>query len=608
MKGSSMLHHLNRLQLSIVFLILFVSAGIADVTKQPLDHSDYDRWNTISTFRISNDGQWILYAITSGKADAEVTLVIRKNGGPKEYRIARGNSAKFTFDSKFVIYKITPDSELTKKLKKEKTKSEDMPKPVMEVLELATGESFRADRIQSFSIPEENGLWLAYLLEKPLSRESVEPHVANNKESYEVTREGLRRPAKPLTLKKRTPETSIEEKEPTVQGSKSEEKPTEKDDGDNDDSSDKKEKEVGTVLAIRNLATNEERRFPNVVNYQFSKKGEAVAFVTSVESSPDKKQDEKEPKDPSEAADTITDGVYILDLKYPKLTQATSGLGEYKNLTFNKTGDHLAFVTNKNDYDSKTPGWSLYHWKKPSSAAKLIASEHTEGIPNGWWVSSDAKPYFSEDGRRMFFFTAPVPKTVIEERKEKGKEEPKKDDHEKKAKLDIWHWQDPLLQPEQLLQADKEKSRSYVAVYDLEKTTIRQLADKEHPSLTIDRRSSANNLAVGINDLPYRKQLSWDRPGLQDTHLIHLESGERTAILKNSRARGTLSPEGKFITWFDPEDRQWYAASTGPDRSVANIGKGIGFPLQDELHDTPSVPNAYRQPWLAERGCSVPDL
>lgn len=592
-----MLHHMYRLGLLCAFLCLLVSVGMADVSKRPLEHTDYDRWNTVSTVRISNDGQWIMYVINSGKADADATLVIRKNGATKEYRILRGRSATFTFDSKSVIYEIAPDPERIKKLKKEKAKPEAMPKPVLEVLTLNSGESFQADRIKSFSTPKENGRWLAYLLEKPLARTSVKEQKSDVTESYEVTPEGLRRPTKQQKLKKRaSEETPVPDKDPKK---KSEEKESEE-----DDPSDEKEKEIGTVLVVRDLKRNEERRFPNVMRFRFSKDGKTLAFVTSVKSSLEKKSDEKKSKHDSKSDKSSTDAVYVLNLEKQKLTQIISGFGQYKHLSFSENGKELAFLSNKDDYDAETSSWSLYHWKQPSKKAKRIASEKNEAITGGWWISPESSPYFWEDGRRMFFFTAPIPKTVLQERedaKDEEKEESKKqEDDEKKAKLDIWHWQDPLLQPEQLLQAEKEKRRNYVAAYDLETKEILQLADKNLPSISIDRRSSSD-LAVGISDLPYRKQLSWDRPGLQDTHLVHLETGERSVILEKSRARGKLSPEGKFITWFDPEDRQWYATSTGPDRSVVNISQGIEFPLQNELHDTPSLPSAYGSPgWFQD--------
>jgi len=596
----------SRLSLYSSVLLLFIATTLADEIKQPLDHADYDRWNTISTFQLSNDGQWILYTINSGKADGDPTLVIRKNGGVKEYRIVRGRTAKFSFDSKRVIYEIAPDPEQVKKRKKEKAKPEEMPKPALEVLDLQSGESFLAERIKSYSIPEKKGQWLAYLLEPPLKPKSAKELKSDVTETYEITPEGLRLPSKPLKLKKRgekEPSNHPELAEEQTPEEESTDKPDEKL-SEHDDSPEKKKKEPGTVLVVRNLHTKEERRFADVVSYVFSKHGNMLAFATSIDAPEKNKTDAAKESDPSDSGTSTQDGVFVLNLKTQTLNQIISGLGNFKRLSFNETGESLAFVTDSEDYDAKTSSWSLYHWSSPSKQAELIAKEASAGIPEGWWVSSESTPYFSEDGQRLFFFTAPIPEAVHEERanaEDKASNASKEEDEEeKKAKLDIWHWQDPLLQPQQLLEADKEKRRSYTAVFDLNTKEIVQLADKELPSISIDRRSTSD-LAAGVSDIPYRKALSWDRPGLQDTWLVNLHTGKRHLILEKSRASGRISPEGEYITWFDPEERQWYASPASPDHAPVNISQGIEFPLQNELHDTPSLPGSYGSAgWLKD--------
>ena len=54
-------------RLKPLYYIFFLLAALAsaDESKRPLDHSDYDRWNTISMQRISNNGNWIMYTINT---------------------------------------------------------------------------------------------------------------------------------------------------------------------------------------------------------------------------------------------------------------------------------------------------------------------------------------------------------------------------------------------------------------------------------------------------------------------------------------------------------------------------------------------------------------
>ena len=507
-----------------------------------------------------------------------------------------------------------PDKLKVKALQKAKAKPEQMPSAVLEVLELETGEKFSSERVNSFQIPRENSEWVAYRLDKPANQSTVKSGSSSVVETYEVTPEGLRRPEKKPKLKKR-PGQEEEEQEPTETGSKKTEKAKEstkeKPEGDAKPKVEevKKTKAAGTTLVLRNLETGLQQTYPDVVRYWFSKDGSRLAFVASVEVD-DKKKPAKPPapaakKEKAQDAPTEpTDGVYVVELDDLELRQIAAGRGEYKNLTFSDDGSQLAFFTNKDDYKVKTSAWSFYHWKSRQKAATKIADEKSEGIPKEWWVSPNATAQFTEDGKRVFFDTAPIPEEVAKERKETalqaaGKKVPEEDD-KPKAKLDLWHWQDPLLQPQQLLQAARERGRSYRAVYNLRAKKIVQLATKEIPSVRVDYRSKSK-VTVASSNMPYRKMLSWDVPGFQDTYLINLDTGENETVVKKSKFPGSLSPEGKFITWFDAEKRKWYAISTDSDRDLVEISKGIKHPLQNELHDTPSLPRAYGSAgWLED--------
>ncbi len=555
--------------------------------KRPLNHSDYDLWHRITNQQISADGKWVLYSTRSGKVDAEENLRIRQNGSTKEYRIERGGGARFTFDSKFVVYRISPSKAKLKALKKAKTKSDDLPSPILEVLELKTGERFSANDVKSFNIPQENGRWLAYQFNKELDTQSVKQQSSTVVESYEVTPTGLRKPEKQLKLKKRpvTNSNTSEQKPRKTKTKKSEGEKKSKPEASKSDDKEKevkKTKTVGTTLVLRDLDSGLQQTFPHVVRYWFSKNGARLAFVTSTQAAESKKKGSK-----SDSHEKSPEGVYVVDLESLELQQIISGHAEYKNVTFTEDGSQLAFLTNKDDYKRKTSAWALYHWKTRQKTATKIADEESAGIPQNWWVSPVATALFSEDGKRLFFDTAPIPEAVIEERAGK-----KDEDEEPKAKLDLWHWQDPQLQPQQLLQVARERNRSYRAVYNLRTKKIVQLATQEIPDLRIDFRSKSN-VVVANSNMPYRKMLSWDIPGFQDVYLVNLDTGTHETLVKKTKFSGSISPDGKYVTWFDGEQRKWFAVSTGSDRNPVEISKGIKFPLQNELHDTPSLPRAY---------------
>lgn len=168
----------------------------ADLSRRPLEHADYDVWNTISSTSMSRDGKWVMYAVNSGEADGETTLKIRSTSSTKEYVVSRGANGQFSYDSRFAVFRITPDKKKVKELRKEKAEPDQMPKPKLQILELVSGDQITIARVQSFSMPEENGDWIAYLLDKPIDSEKVTQKKSDISETYEVTPEGLKRPEK----------------------------------------------------------------------------------------------------------------------------------------------------------------------------------------------------------------------------------------------------------------------------------------------------------------------------------------------------------------------------------------------------------------------------
>ena len=608
--------------LAIAFIFSNSIHAQQDLSKKQLEHADYDVWSTMTRSEISRDGKWTLFTVQNGAIDGEATVTFRSLDSEKQYVIERGADPRFTWDSKFALYRITPSKAKLKQLKKSKeknkTESISLPKPTFQILELETGELTTIENIKSFRTPKENGDWVACILEQTDVTDQLKTTKPTINETYKVTEEGLERPTKPIKLKKRTtnkkstaPEISDKKlkknkKEPNTE--KKEPKPDKTEPNSKDE--EKKEKDRGNPLTLINLKSGVQRTFPDVTSFVFSDHGEAIAFATSVEVGNDEndqaakvKKPEEETKDkqkdkeePESKTAEPTDGVYVFNLKSLKKTKVAQGLGNYKGLAFNEPGTQLAFLTDKDDYDAKTSSHSLYHWTTETKQAKKIASEGGDGVPNGWWVAPKSSQLFSEDGKRLYFETAPVPETVLKQRKDDQEEE-----EEDVAKLDVWHWQDPQLQPQQLLEADRERNRDYRAAYVLKTKKIFQLATLEIPDIAIDVRSKSE-LALANTNFPYRKMMSWEVPGFRDAWLVNLDTGKREQVLKRVESFANMSPEGKFITWFDGTKQSWFAKSTADaDSKIITISKSIQVPLYNELHDRPSIASAYGSAgWLAE--------
>ncbi len=68
--------------------------------KKPLDHSVYDGWQSIGERAISNNGKYVVYAVTPQEGDGTLVLQAADNSWKKE--VPRGYSATITEDNRFV--------------------------------------------------------------------------------------------------------------------------------------------------------------------------------------------------------------------------------------------------------------------------------------------------------------------------------------------------------------------------------------------------------------------------------------------------------------------------------------------------------------------------
>jgi dipeptidyl aminopeptidase/acylaminoacyl peptidase len=132
-------------------------------SKKTMDETVYAKWNTIQRPMISNHGEWVVYQLKPGEGDTKLTIFNAKN--KKEYTFDRGDNAKITGDSKFVIFKITSHADTLKMMKRKKVKKKDMPNDTLGIYNLETRSLFKVPNVKSFKVPEKWNGHIAYLQE-----------------------------------------------------------------------------------------------------------------------------------------------------------------------------------------------------------------------------------------------------------------------------------------------------------------------------------------------------------------------------------------------------------------------------------------------------------
>jgi dipeptidyl aminopeptidase/acylaminoacyl peptidase len=142
------------------FLLLLLSMN-SQAQKKPLDHTVYDQWQSIKDVLLSNDGIWMSYTVAPQEGDA--VLYVKHIKTNQIFLIERGAQAKFTEKNTFLIAKIKPKFDETRKAKIGKKKPEEMPKDSLAILTLATGNIIKISAVKSFQIPEFGNDLIAYL-------------------------------------------------------------------------------------------------------------------------------------------------------------------------------------------------------------------------------------------------------------------------------------------------------------------------------------------------------------------------------------------------------------------------------------------------------------
>ncbi|MBI9037882.1 MAG: S9 family peptidase [Bacteroidales bacterium] len=202
-------------------------------------------------------------------------------------------------------------------------------------------------------------------------------------------------------------------------------------------------------------------------------------------------------------------------------------------------------------------------------------------MPENYSISPNKEIFFSDNGLRLYFASAPKPFP-----------EPKDTlTDDEKCSVDIWNWKDKLLQPNQLKKLEKEKKISFTAVYFPKTGLMTQLGDTLIRNIIINKKNEGKR-ALGIDDKPYWKNQSWESSHKKDIYLINQKTGEKQQILKAKQSSVFLSPDEKYIVWYESVDSSWKAYSI-KEKEIVCLTKNMNVNFYNEKHDMPFLPGSY---------------
>lgn len=155
-------------------------------------------------------------------------------------------------------------------------------------------------------------------------------------------------------------------------------------------------------------------------------------------------------------------------------------------------------------------------------------------------ISEHRKPIFTENENYLYFG------------KYKRVEPEKKDTllESEKPKLDIWHYQDKTIQPQQLINLKRDERKNYLCVLNLKTNDFIQLSNDTLDVFPI-KKMKGNYLLARSNE-KYKIEAQWTSPSRADYYRINLE-GKIESIKNGLHYPGSLSPNGRYFSYFNPD-------------------------------------------------------
>ncbi len=470
-----------------LFLFLLISSTLFG-QKKVLDHTVYNDWKKVGDVKISSDGRYSVYTIKPHRGDGYLYIVNNETG--KKDSIFRGISPVFAGDNSFVAFKITPGFDTLRNSELNKIKKDKWPKDSLGIFVLANSNLQKIEKVKSFYVsPESN--WLVYMQDGnklPAAKQKKRLFKCKKKKKNEKTYES-----------------------------------------------------EGNVMVILHPAMDpsimEAKDYPpvktkDVKHVYMPEKGNYFAYAIH----------RKEKADSFQIMVSNQNAIAI-PWSIPQKFNAIA------DLTFNDAGTEIVFTASMDTSEAKS--YQLFHANLTNNTfTKLIDTVNID-LPQHFRVSKHFSPYFSRNGKRIFFGIAKQEKadpkdTLLEN---------------EKAKLDVWSWQDDRLQSQQLVEKEDDEHKTLLAVYDPATKDFNVLSSDTLEVRPLDHGNSDYGLASVSK--PYEKAYTWEYPNRRDYYRIDLKTGEVKLLLKGLIHDVTLSPSGDFFAYFDEEDKEINLLFTG---------------------------------------------
>lgn len=529
----------------------------AQAPKKVLTQADWDRWRSIQGAAISNDGAWAAYTLSPQVGDGE--FVLRSTKGSTEYRIpvgyigranntpggarpaagggapgaggaaagGRGAAGPFSADGKYAFVTTQPTKEEADKAQKARGNRGGG---------TAAGGG-GADTTQRTSL---------VIVRLADGNQTVVPGVR----SFRLARDNGDWMIYAPTAQDTTARTAGDSTQRAAGGqgpARGAGGPGARPAG--------PRRTYGSAIVLRNLATGAEERLSDVLSYTFDDSARVLAYTVA-------------------SRDSTKDGVFLRTLATGQTRTLMTGRGNYRAFTFDRWQKQFAFTSDRDEFGKPNAKVTVYYGTlKDATPPVAIAATL---LPSTMHVAENGGLSFTRGGTALLISVAPPAPDSIPADSLTGK-----------ATFDLWHWKDAQLQPAQKLSVNRDRNRTYQAIYHLATKKLVQLTSDSLPNVSL---SDDAKVGVASTSVAYDVQKMWGDDG-NDIYTVDPATGTRKLIRQKISGQAQLSTDGKYVLYFDAGQWYSYAIATGKTTNLTGGMPSVRF--DQETWSTPSTPSAW---------------
>jgi dipeptidyl aminopeptidase/acylaminoacyl peptidase len=272
------------------------------------------------------------------------------------------------------------------------------------------------------------------------------------------------------------------------------------------------------TVVLKNLVNDKEYQYESVSGYEFNNNGNCMVLQVN--------------------NGKLLQWISFKTMSTTDIFQTRSGI--VNSIAIDSKGAQVVFtVQEQKNGESEN---SVWYYKQGMDKAVLKIDKGSAGIENGLYIQSSVE--FSKNEKYIFL--------KLQYKSEVLKPRPDF------IKLNIWNYQDSLLQSYQVKHPAHQ--RTYTAAVTTDETQpVRVLRiEKDHELLFYQQRDG-DYVVVADNTINEKRGDRFWMPFLRDHYLASLKDGSRTLLKQHGQSSFYFSPSGRYLVCYDELSENYYS-------------------------------------------------